>query len=229
MTRFKILTYNLKAGSDSSLSSLSSVVSEINADIAAFQETGRFWPVGAGEDQASFIASNCGYECFHFFPALTHENSGEFGLAILSKFPMTEFFQEKLFRRMDEQRILAGAEIEIAGKKLLFFNTHLSIISEERREQALFISEILSKYQDKPVLFAGDINDVPGSDVIKTLSKHLRSALPVHPAPTFPSGAPAERLDYIFVSRNIKIIEPADPAVISLASDHLPVASVMEF
>ena len=130
------------------------------------------------------------------------------------------------------------------GQSLHVFNTHFDHVGVEARKNAADlilrrISEITragSSEGPGPVVLCGDFNLPPDSEPIQMISAALRDAFRVSELPphcsenTFhgftyddPSG---ERIDYVFVSGNVKVSRYAaltDSRNRSFFSDHLPV------
>ncbi|MCF6180634.1 MAG: endonuclease/exonuclease/phosphatase family protein [Lutibacter sp.] len=121
------------------------------------------------------------------------------------------------------------------------FNTHLDNVGKVAREQELKM--ILDKINtvntlNYPVIFMGDFNSVPNSELITDLSKKMNAAKsisiekPFGPDGTFNAfqfNKPInKRIDYIFVSKQkqIKVKKYAvlsDHKNLKYPSDHLPV------
>jgi endonuclease/exonuclease/phosphatase family metal-dependent hydrolase len=90
------------------------------------------------------------------------------------------------------------------------------------------IMELYENY-DLPIVLAGDLNAVPGSDPINLLGRQWSCADQDDPQPTFPSVKPARKIDYIMYKPKgrWKVVElrVIDEKV---ASDHCPVFVVLE-
>ena len=129
---------------------------------------------------------------------------------------------------------------KVTGKKFFVFNTHFDHIGvEARKNSALLIRDKIREItQDKgfPVILTGDFNLTPDSDPIAMIKKYLSDSRevtvepPYGPVGTFNEFKPGtegnNRIDYIFVNGNIKVLKYA---VLSYEienrspSDHLPV------
>nr|MBW0149875.1 endonuclease/exonuclease/phosphatase family protein [Phenylobacterium sp.] len=84
-----------------------------------------------------------------------------------------------------------------------------------------------------PTILLGDFNVTSASQVYRTLSEQLRPARRLaekkSPSATFPSVLPVLRIDHVFVSDEVRVLDvfaPYDPTT-RIASDHLPL--VMDF
>jgi endonuclease/exonuclease/phosphatase family metal-dependent hydrolase len=94
-----------------------------------------------------------------FFKAINHDG-GEYGLAIISKYPIVKHELIKLSSGSAEQRILAHAEIDVNGTTVDFFVTHVSYDDEgggaSRAKQFKEIANKLANYDN--FILTGDFN-----------------------------------------------------------------------
>ena len=156
-----VATYNISAGHevDYRFESIIVDITEANADIIALQEVDLNALRSGRLDTAKYLAEGTKYPYYHFFSALEFPTGGEYGLAILSRYPILHTETVKLPSLPYEQRILAHAEIALWDKTIHFFATHLSYEKNEvRASQFAGISQILSEYED--YILAGDFNIV---------------------------------------------------------------------
>jgi endonuclease/exonuclease/phosphatase family metal-dependent hydrolase len=153
---------------------------------------------------------------------------GQYGVAILSKFPISGTANHALPTAAGtngEARTLATAVITLGnGKKVVFASTHLDAQSSDtnRLLQATRIVEILRSEQ-LPVILAGDFNAVAGTRVINTLDAYFMRSCTNCPS-TIPATNPTRAIDFIFFapSNSFTVI---DHKVLDekTASDHRPV------
>lgn len=104
---------------------------------------------------------------------------------------------------------------------------HLGLSREERDRQS---SELLAAVEGAtPLIVAGDFNERPGGPAVQLLGAHLRDSFDGTDAqedPTFPATDPRIRIDYVFVSPDIRVVSAA--VLQDVASDHLPVVVDVE-
>ena len=156
----KIGTYNIfhaeKAGYD--LSKIANNIKNKGLEIVGLQEVDNNTRRNGRVNQASGIASKLGYN-YKFFKAINHDG-GEYGLAILSKYPIVSSELIKLSSGLAEQRILAHAEINVNGTIVHFFVTHLSYDGEgggaSRTTQFKEVANKFAKYEN--FILMGDFN-----------------------------------------------------------------------
>lgn len=137
-------------------------------------------------------------------------------------------------------RIVSWAEMrdKHTGRRFFFFSVHFDHQGEQaRRESAtLVLRKIAEIAGTAPVICAGDFNSSPDTVQIRTMQAaladaYLTSAAPPYgPAATFSGfragGEAGERIDYIFVSRQVAVRSYAaltDSRDGRYFSDHLPV------
>ncbi|HEX7756315.1 MAG TPA: endonuclease/exonuclease/phosphatase family protein [Niabella sp.] len=133
-----------------------------------------------------------------------------------------------------------------SGREFFFFNTHFDHRGAIARNKS---AEVLRYQVDSiagkaPVIITGDFNSTPSSTAYGTMTRDgaLRDALLITETPHygpensaggfFVSTRPISvRIDYIFVSKNVKVLQHAsltDQQEGRYYSDHLPVLSVVE-
>ncbi|MFQ5444716.1 MAG: endonuclease/exonuclease/phosphatase family protein, partial [Nitrospinales bacterium] len=209
----RIMTYNVHSciGMDGKLSPdrIARVIAQYNPDIVALQEL----DVGrqrTGEvDQAHMIANNLEME-FHFHPALQLEEE-LYGDAILSRYPMSLKRAGPLpslpHRPKLEKRGALWVTIDIEGREIQLFNTHLGLRKKERmlQAEALLGSQWLAHPDCRgPVVLCGDFNALPNSNICKRICENLKDAQTTlhnhRPQRTWFGHYPVGRIDHVFVS-----------------------------
>lgn len=125
-------------------------------DVVGLQEvdigTGR---VG-GMDTMAVLSQLTGYGYYAFFKTIDFWG-GDYGVAILSKYPITESVRREIDSEIHEQRVLGQAKIDLGGKILNFFVTHLSWEDDELRgRQFEFLNSVLAGEEN--FILTGDFN-----------------------------------------------------------------------
>jgi endonuclease/exonuclease/phosphatase family metal-dependent hydrolase len=231
------MTYNVHRcfGVDGLLSPrrIAEVIAACEPDIVALQEldVGRLRT--GGVDQAHAIATMLGME-LHFHPAVKVMEE-LYGDAILTARPSRLVKAGALpgpARWPElEPRGALWAVIEMDGVELNVINTHLGLSRPDRRAQ---VEELLgpgwlgdARCQD-PYILIGDFNAPPRSNAYRRLARELRDAQVVAghrwPRATFPAYLPVLRLDHVFVSPSVEVLEATvvRSELARVASDHLP-------
>ncbi|MEJ2255270.1 MAG: endonuclease/exonuclease/phosphatase family protein [Nitrospirota bacterium] len=235
--KLTVMTYNVHScvGRDGKASPLrvAEVIARHSPDIVALQELDNGLVRTGGVDQTSIIAGALEMD-YHFHPSLRIEK-GLYGNAVLSALPARLVKAGRLpthpGRQFLEQRGALWVEVDAGGVKVQVVNTHMGLDRHERKAQARHLAgpEWLGAPGCRPpVIFLGDLNTWSVSSVYRTFRRILRDAQNVtdaKPKRTYPSRLPLFRLDYIFVSDDIRVERTEVPrdGPAGAASDHLPV------
>lgn len=220
-------------------SRIANVIACARPDIIALQELDVGLTRTGLTDQAQVIAEQLKMN-FHFHPSLQMEK-GLFGNAILSRYPMHLIRAAGLptypHHRQFEKRGALWVEILISDYPIQVINTHLALHRRERLLQAdLLLGPEWLKHPNchSPVLLCGDFNALPWSRVVRRFGESLidiqdRAAnRPLRG--TWPSRFPVLRLDYIFVSPDVRVrnMQVLNTPLTRIASDHLPFMASLE-
>lgn len=234
-----VLSYNIHHANPPSkpgvidLPAIANVIKQQGADLVALQEvdvhTGRS---GASLHEAEELARLTGMRAY-FAKAIDY-GGGEYGVAILSKFPMEETKNTPLptdDNTKGEHRTLATATVVLPGnKKFVFACTHLDAQRGDtnRQLQIKKIVEVL-KGESLPVVIAGDFNAVPESSVMQQLDRSFTRSCVTNCPNTIPETTPNRTIDYIAFAP-AKSFTVLSHTVVdeSYASDHRPVKAVLQ-
>ena len=181
----KLISYNIHVGMDEfrrfTLFQLIKYLKEQDADIICLQEVLYY----------QFNLMKLLLKMDGIFGLHVNNKKVKFGICILSKRKIIESNHFLLTSKKEQRGMLS-----INSTDLLIINTHLGLDSDERKLQ---ISEILDFAKGKcdNIIICGDFNEkninlFSYNDIAKYLSKDMK--------PTFNN----HRLDYIFMSKNIK-------------------------
>ena len=97
-----------------------------------------------------------GYKYYAFFKSIPL-GSGEYGVAVLSKYPILDTERIELDSQGKEQRVLGRTRIDVNGTKINFFVTHVSYEDDAiRARQLLMINAVLRGYDN--FILTGDFN-----------------------------------------------------------------------
>jgi endonuclease/exonuclease/phosphatase family metal-dependent hydrolase len=229
--RLKVLCYNihhaLPPSKDSiDLDAIARVIIHSKPDLVALQEVDVHTRRSGPFNQAEELGHKTGLTPY-FIKAIDYDG-GEYGVAILSRFPVTEVKRLPLPTKEGtngEPRVLGTATITLPGKKqIVFACTHLDAQADSvnRELQIRAIAEAL-KTSTVPVIIAGDFNAAPGSGTIRVLDYHFKRTC--NPCDfTIPVDKPKKAIDFIAFSPKEKFrIKKHEVIPERYASDHLPV------
>lgn len=234
--RLKLLTYNIHSGigrdGRCDLSRIRRILHEEQTDIAALQEIERT----PDADQVNELAN--GVSATGSFCATRPCRDGSFGLAVLSPLPVLNIEKYDLtYGDAREPRYCLRTDLEVeSGAVLHVFNCHLGLAARERRfqrDRMLSDAILLSQELHHPVVLMGDFNDSPWSVVHSSLRRHFWDAFRAAGrrwGPTFRAGPIPLRLDYIYVSPGIRVLNcfVRKDLLTRIASDHLPLLATVE-
>ncbi len=225
----RVLTYNIHHGEGVDgrldLERIAAVIRSVEPHIVALQEVDKNVPRSGSVDQPAELARLTGMQSV-FFPSIPL-NGGEYGNALLTRFPVRESKRHLLPRHNDgEQRTVLEVELEMEGElpKLLVFATHLDHRpnESERLASADMLNQLARSRETLPMILAGDLNAVPQSETLRRLRSEWTLGND-EPLPTFPVDTPRRQIDYILVrpAQHWRVLEcrVLDERV---ASDHRP-------
>ena len=222
----RVLTYNIHhgQGTDGKFDyvRIAKIITDLKPDVVALQEVDRHTRRASGLDQAARLGELTGLR--HAFGNAMYFAGGQYGEAILSRFPLDDIKAYRLpFRSGQEPRCALAVRIKPDNglPEFIFVGTHLCHQSNETRtEQAQRINRLFAPRGGPPVLLAGDLNARPGSHPMKMLlTEQWIDAI-----------APQSRIDYVLYRSGdpwrvleVNIVEDR------VASDHRPVFAVLQW
>lgn len=195
-------------------------LSRLGADIAGLQEVDIKTSRVGGMDTLAVIADAGGYAHYAFTRAMDF-SGGEYGTAILSRYPILSFEVIPLSSEGCEPRSVGHAVIEIGDAKIHFLNTHLSVEKKEMRR--IQLEELRALIADlENVLLTGDFNTEELEDLL--VLSPLETVNPRLLASYYPSEI---AIDHIFYSNGFS---PYDVQMPKLPySDHYPITAHFRF
>ena len=245
----RVVTWNIRhaLGNDGyvDLERIVAVISECEPDIVGLQEVDRLWSRSAWADQTAWLANSLGMSGV-FGANLFPSEGGEYGTAILSRWPFTESANHPLPSRSGlESRGRLVAQIHGPdGQRVQVECTHLhwgghqrpvlGVIERHDQATALVGAE---RPAELPIVLLGDFNAQPEDRELEPLREAFTDAwAAIHPSepgftiPSHPTEPPDRRIDYLWLSAGIRClgIEVVDTAVSRMASDHYPVIADLE-
>ena len=242
----RVMTYNIYGARATSpanaadLDAIAEVIRRQNPDFVTLNEVDVFTNrTGKDVHQARDLAEKLVME-WHFTKAIDRDG-GEYGDAVLSKYPILEKRSYRLpcaAEQPGEDRSLCVIRVQIDGKDLYVASTHLDHLSGDasRLVQATEIRRIRDTELEGDLILCGDLNAIPSSNVIATMTSFLTNTGPIDQY-TFPSDDPSRKIDYImyapiehFGVQNCQVVSRGDQQVGGVdASDHRPVIADIRF
>ncbi len=227
----RILCYNIHHGRGTDdkvdLLRLAKVIRAADPDLVALQEVDQKTKRTNGVEQTAELARLT--DLYGRFGRAIDYQGGEYGQAILSRFPLgTSSIHQLPGEPEREQRIAFEVRLNLADQECSFVTTHLHHQQDKlRQRQATKLNELFAEVV-RPVILAGDFNATPESQPMALLRKHWQIATSDPKLLTYPSEKPTKQIDYILY-RPTQRFEVLEAKVIDepLASDHRPVLAVL--
>lgn len=233
--QLKVLCYNIHHANPPSkpgvidIDAIVRVVKDSNADIIALQEVDKHTKRSGNIDEAKLIAEKTGLN-YQFFKAIDHDG-GEYGLAILSRYPLSDTKLIPLPQQITaEKRILAYVTLEVNGKQFIFANTHLDA-TRTHENRNLQMQHILKTFENAklPIILCGDFNSVTGSEAINLLDQQFKRTCVQNCEGTVPQDKPRRTIDYIATKNVDWALLSHEVIAETYASDHRPITAVFKF
>jgi endonuclease/exonuclease/phosphatase family metal-dependent hydrolase len=233
----RVMTYNIRSG-NGNLAGTADAIRASTPDLVALQEVDVHWAERSNfVDQADSLGRSLAMQVrfariYQFAGARPQDPPREFGVALLSKFPIIDW-SNHIISRLSTQETnpvptpLPGfleARVDVHGTPVRVFDTHLDYRSDPRVRQQQ-VTEMLAYVGDgsAPTLLFGDLNAPPDAPEIQPLLARLHDSWPNSAGPglTDPADQPRKRIDYVLVSKHFRVQSASVP--VTLASDHRPV------
>jgi endonuclease/exonuclease/phosphatase family metal-dependent hydrolase len=232
----KVMSYNIHHGrnalGDIDLNAIAAVIKKSGAELVGLQEVDSVCNRSGKVDQMKVLGELTGMH--YAFKRHFNYDGGSYGLGILSKFPISQVYEQRITSfsdKEDEKKTLVflSADIPVKSDKTIHFATvHFDYRKDPavRLAQSSEVTDYLSKV-NKPVVLTGDLNAEPDKAEIRNLYKIFTDS-DLSGAFTFPANQPVKKIDYILVSTpDLKKV--VDHQVIDepVASDHRPVSATV--
>jgi len=197
------------------------ILGEIGADIVLLQEADRRFGQRQSAIPMHMLTEHSPYRAVPY--EMRPGSIGWHGNAVLVG-PDVEIIRHlPLHLPTLEPRGAVLADVRVRGESLRLVGMHLDLSGLWRRKQARAILSELDHQPDRlPTLLAGDLNEWRSGGCLRGFGQHH---MPVALGPSFHARQPVGRLDRMFVSPGIKVLESGvhHSLLARNASDHLPV------
>ncbi len=219
-TEIKIVSYNIHSGLDKdmfpTLFDIIDFLKKCDADIICLQEVNECAKVGF---QVSSLKEELGMNS-HFGANVVNVNSN-YGLVTYSKYKIIK--QNHIYlSSLNEQRGILHTVINVRGKRVNIINVHLGTDKTEQKNQIKELQDFIDSMGDERYIIAGDFN----SEDIKLGENCIDVADELNKSNTLTFSLGIERIDYMFVSKNIIPIQYR--VIIKKLSDHYPIIAKLK-
>ena len=230
----RVVSYNIRHGRGMddtvNLARTASVLRALQPDIVGLQEVDERVRRSGNVDQAAALGGMLGME--HAFSAFMEYQGGNYGLAILSRFPITRVTPVRL-PDGNEPRVALIAELRLPdARTIAVVNVHFDWVADDafRFAQASALAAVLDTLR-LPYVLLGDFNDEPASRTLEIFQRRATELTKSNAdRMTFSSTEPAKEIDFVFAApAAIWSAGHARPVTERVASDHRPVLATVTF
>lgn len=225
-----VVSYNIRHGRGGDevvdLPRTATVLRHLGPDIVGLQEVDHRVARSGGVPQADSLGRLLGMEAA--FGAFMPYQGGEYGMAILSRYPVVGQASIRL-PEGNEPRIALRADVLLPnGDTIAVVNVHFDWVADDafRVAQATFLTTVLDTLSRAYILL-GDFNDEPGSRTLALFTARATEARkPATDHFTFSATDPVKEIDFIFAAPT-DAWEVGTARVVDepVASDHRPVVA----
>ncbi len=232
--KLRVLSYNIHkciGGVDRRYepSRIIEVIRKLDADVVMLQEVDAGVKRSNGDRQVELLGNELGLRYHTWFPNVDVRGGGQYGNAILSRYPLIESTNIDVTLRFKKRRSVLHGVLRVRhddiDRTVHVFNMHLGLARYERKRQLeLFLNSqpFAHLHHDTPVVVGGDLNDVYGGLGTLLAPSGFRG---IERRPlTFPAWGPMRALDAIFVRGAVEFtrLTRCDSDLARRASDHRP-------
>lgn len=203
---------------------------QCGADVVGLQEILDEGTDPAFKAQAKILAERLGFY-YYFAKAIDFGENNPYGIALISRYPILSaevvFIPDPPVRKYDgyyETRVLLKTVIDVAGG----LNVLVSHFGLNPDEQENAVQTVIPNLPENRCVFMGDLNMEPDNPILAPIMQKLYDTAQLFSSPklSFPSDAPRMKIDYIFVSEDLKVESADIPEIVS--SDHRPHLATIE-
>lgn len=186
--RLRFASYNIFHGglAKYDMSKIAKNIVENDIDVVGIQEVDIGTLRSGKINVIAELAKASGYPYYAFFKTIDFDG-GDYGIAVLSRYPIVESEKLELESGKSEKRALGMTKIDVDGNNISFFVTHLTYRDKDVRvAQLSYLADLLSKTDD--FILTGDFNTCDLGDVDK-LENLGRVNCKESPTVTFPEDS----------------------------------------
>jgi endonuclease/exonuclease/phosphatase family metal-dependent hydrolase len=238
--KLRVLTYNVHkciGGVDRKYDPkrVADTIAHYDPDVLLLQEVDDRVRRSNHDRQVDVLGELLGYAHRSWYANVKVRGGGEYGNAILSKYPLAEARNVDLTVPPKKRRSVLHAACRVrhdgVDRTIHIYNMHLGLAEYERRIQIqtfLDSHPFAGLHKDTPVIVGGDLNDVWGR--IASMLSPSGFACWARRLRTFPAWAPMRGLDGIYVRGKADLlgVHRGEIELAKRASDHRPLFADVE-
>ena len=202
---------------------MADTILQCGADIVGLQEM-RDTGTDEGYDrQVPILSELTGMSDWYFAKAIAFKGINPYGNGFLSRYPIRKAetipIPDPDPRQYDgyyETRCVLKAELENGMTVMV---CHFGLNPDEQESA---VQTIVKNLVPEKCILMGDFNVEPDNPVLDPIRARMKDTAEMFPEPrlSYPSDAPVQKIDYIFVSPDMNVLSADIPAIV--ASDHRP-------
>lgn len=208
---------------------MADAIKNCGADIVGLNEMCGKGESPGYEDQTAILSELTGLKNYYFAKAIDVCGANPYGNAFLSKYAIVSAETIPIpdpvpnpKNQNYESRCILKAKLENSFTVLA---VHFGLNEDE---QINAVETVLKNIENEKCILMGDFNVTPDSEILNPIREKMRDTAECFKEPrlSFPSDKPQMKIDYIFVTPDINVIEADIPTII--ASDHRPHTATIE-
>ena len=212
----RVASWNIRAGRSTPIAAIAEELAAMRADIIALQEVDVLVRRTGYVDQPVALAAALGFH--HVFAASIKWDGGDYGLALLSRWPLAEVRRYRLdASQAGEPRIILEVLTCAGGRPLRVFNHHADGRAPSRLAGLAALREIVGPGVGRGMLALGDFNEDPDGQGVRGL---IEAGLVDLGADGNESTADHRRIDYVLADSLLARVASAVRVWPSDKSDH---------
>jgi endonuclease/exonuclease/phosphatase family metal-dependent hydrolase len=166
--RVRIATWNIRAARSAPLDVIAAELAAMQADVIGLQEVDLRTRRSGFLDEPAVLAAALGFQ--YVFAASIKWDEGDYGLAILSRWPLVEIRRHRLdASSATEPRIILDAIVCAAGRPLRMLNHHADSWVGSREAGFAELRGILHPQMGRGLMVVGDFNEQPDGAAVRAL------------------------------------------------------------
>ena len=169
---FRIITYNIFGARLTNGRELARSLKKYNPDFIGLQEVDRNTRRSKFRDVVQEMAQELGYNYYYFQKAMDFD-SGEYGIAFISKYDVKNIYIHQLPGNSKEKRQVLAARLktEKFKKKILVVNTHLDNSLDNKNEELDDLFAAIEGFKGDVKFLCGDFNLLPTTEYYAKIRK----------------------------------------------------------
>jgi endonuclease/exonuclease/phosphatase family metal-dependent hydrolase len=213
----RLATWNIRAARTASVEAIAAELAAMNADVIGLQEVDSLVRRTGFVDQPTALARALGYH--HAFGASVIWDGGDYGLAVLSRWPLTVVRRHRLASPgAAERRIVLDVTACVAGRTLRVLNHHADFRDAPRQAGLAEVAALVRPGAGEGLVVLGDFNEGPSAPGVRSMFQAgLVDAVTRYTAPAERATA---AIDYLLVDARLAARTSAARVWLTDKSDH---------